>query len=137
MWMDNGVRIFRVDNPHTKPVRFWERLLTEIRITDPDVLFLAEAFTRPAMMRTLAKIGFHQSYTYFTWRNDEAELTEYLRELAGETAPYIPPNFFANTPDILHAYLQYGVLPAFRIPALLPATPSPPLATYSRHQLCR
>src|SRR5260370_33466700 len=135
MWMDNGVRIFRVDNPHTKPVRFWERLLTEIRITDPDVLFLAEAFTRPAMMRTLAMIGFHQSYTYFTWRNDEAELTEYVRELAGETAPYMRPNFFTNTPDILHAYLQYGGLPAFRIRAVLAAMLSPTWGIYSGYEL--
>ncbi|HEV2256021.1 MAG TPA: alpha-1,4-glucan--maltose-1-phosphate maltosyltransferase [Streptosporangiaceae bacterium] len=135
VWMDHGVRIFRVDNPHTKPVRFWERLLTEIRITDPDVLFLAEAFTRPAMMRTLAKIGFHQSYTYFTWRNDEEELTEYLRELAGETAPYMRPNFFTNTPDILHAYLQYGGLPAFRIRAVLAAMLSPAWGIYSGYEL--
>ena len=78
-WMEHGVRIFRVDNPHTKPLRFWERLLGEIRGTDPDVLFLAEAFTRPAMMHTLAKIGFHQSYTYFTWRNGAQELEEYMR----------------------------------------------------------
>jgi len=135
LWMDHGVRIFRIDNPHTKPVRFWERLLTEIRITDPDVLFLAEAFTRPAMMRTLAKIGFHQSYTYFTWRNDEEELTEYLRELAGETAPYMRPNFFTNTPDILHAYLQYGGLPAFRIRAVLAAMLSPTWGIYSGYEL--
>src|ERR1700736_2097334 len=107
-WMDHGVRIFRVDNPHTKPLRFWERLLTEIRGTDPDVLFLAEAFTRPAMMQTLAKIGFHQSYTYFTWRNTAAEITEYMLELAGPAAAYMRPNFFANTPDILHEYLQHG-----------------------------
>ncbi len=101
LWMDHGVRIFRVDNPHTKPLAFWERLLAEVRATDPDVIFLAEAFTRPAMMRALAMAGFHQSYTYFTWRNNAEELTKYLRELAGETAPYMRPNFFANTPDIL------------------------------------
>jgi starch synthase (maltosyl-transferring) len=135
LWMDHGVRIFRVDNPHTKPVRFWERLLTEIRISDPDVLFLAEAFTRPAMMRTLAKIGFHQSYTYFTWRNDEEELTEYLIELSGETAPYMRPNFFTNTPDILHAYLQYGGLPAFKIRAVLAALLSPTWGIYSGYEL--
>ena len=85
-WMDHGVRIFRVDNPHTKPLRFWEWLLSQVHATDPDVLFLAEAFTRPAMMHTLAKIGFHQSYTYFTWRNGVWELTEYMRELAGDAA---------------------------------------------------
>jgi starch synthase (maltosyl-transferring) len=135
LWMDHGVRIFRVDNPHTKPVRFWERLLTEIRISDPDVLFLAEAFTRPAMMRTLAKIGFHQSYTYFTWRNGVEELTEYLLELSGETAPYMRPNFFTNTPDILHAYLQYGGLPAFEIRAVLAAMLSPTWGIYSGFEL--
>jgi len=135
LWMDHGVRIFRVDNPHTKPVRFWERLLTEIRISDPDVLFLAEAFTRPAMMRTLAKIGFHQSYTYFTWRNGAEELTEYAEELSVQTAPYMRPNFFTNTPDILHAYLQYGGLPAFRIRAVLAAMLSPTWGIYSGYEL--
>jgi starch synthase (maltosyl-transferring) len=135
LWMDHGVRIFRVDNPHTKPVRFWERLLAEIRVSDPDVLFLAEAFTRPAMMRTLAKIGFHQSYTYFTWRNSVAELTEYMLELATETVSYMRPNFFTNTPDILHAYLQYGGLPAFKIRAVLAAMLSPTWGIYSGYEL--
>jgi starch synthase (maltosyl-transferring) len=135
LWMDHGVRIFRVDNPHTKPVRFWERLLTEIRVSDPDVLFLAEAFTRPAMMRTLAKIGFHQSYTYFTWRNGADELTGYMLELSGETAPYMRPNLFVNTPDILHAYLQYGGLPAFAIRAVLAAMLSPAWGIYSGFEL--
>ncbi|MFA0845906.1 alpha-1,4-glucan--maltose-1-phosphate maltosyltransferase, partial [Streptomyces rochei] len=107
-WMDHGVRIFRVDNPHTKPVVFWERVIGEINRADPDVVFLAEAFTRPAMMHTLAQIGFQQSYTYFTWRNTKQELTEYLTELTGDAASYMRPNFFANTPDILHAYLQHG-----------------------------
>jgi starch synthase (maltosyl-transferring) len=135
LWMDHGVRIFRVDNPHTKPVRFWERLLTEIRVSDPDVLFLAEAFTRPAMMETLAKIGFHQSYTYFTWRNGAEELTEYLEYLSGTTAPYMRPNFFTNTPDILHAYLQYGGLAAFKIRAVLAAMLSPTWGIYSGYEL--
>jgi starch synthase (maltosyl-transferring) len=135
LWMDHGVRIFRVDNPHTKPVRFWERLLTEIRVSDPDVLFLAEAFTRPAMTATLAKIGFHQSYTYFTWRNDEEELTEYVRYLSEITAPYMRPNFFTNTPDILHAYLQYGGMPAFKIRAVLAAMLSPTWGIYSGYEL--
>jgi starch synthase (maltosyl-transferring) len=135
LWTDHGVRIFRVDNPHTKPVRFWERLLTEIRGSDPDVLFLAEAFTRPAMMRTLAKIGFHQSYTYFTWRNGAEELTEYALELSGETAPYMRPNFFTNTPDILNAYLQYSGLPAFRIRAVLASMLSPAWGIYSGYEL--
>ncbi len=135
-WMDHGVRIFRVDNPHTKPLRFWERLFAEIRSTDPDVLFLAEAFTRPAMMHTLAKIGFHQSYTYFTWRNGVWELTEYMRELAGEAAAYMRPNFFTNTPDILNEYLQHGGVPAFKIRAVLASMLSPTWGIYSGYELC-
>ena len=135
-WMDHGVRIFRVDNPHTKPLRFWERLFAEIRATDPDVLFLAEAFTRPAMMHTLAKIGFHQSYTYFTWRNGVWELTEYMRELSGDAAAYMRPNFFTNTPDILNEYLQHGGEPAFKIRAVLAAMLSPTWGIYSGYELC-
>jgi starch synthase (maltosyl-transferring) len=136
LWMDHGVRIFRVDNPHTKPLRFWEWLVAQVHATDPDVLFLAEAFTRPAMMRTLAKIGFHQSYTYFTWRNDVWELTEYMRELAGETAPYMRPNFFTNTQDILTEYLQQGGVAAFKIRAVLAAMLSPTYGIYSGYELC-
>ncbi|MEV0118776.1 alpha-1,4-glucan--maltose-1-phosphate maltosyltransferase [Streptomyces sp. NPDC050844] len=135
-WMDHGVRIFRVDNPHTKPVLFWDEVLTDIRRTDPDVIFLAEAFTRPAMLRTLAAIGFQQSYTYFTWRNEKGELTDYLRELSGETAHYLRPNFFVNTPDILHAYLQDGGRPAFEVRAVLAATLSPTWGVYSGYELC-
>jgi starch synthase (maltosyl-transferring) len=135
-WMDHGVRIFRVDNPHTKPLWFWERLFTEIRITDPDVLFLAEAFTRPAMMHTLAKIGFHQSYTYFTWRNGVWELEEYMGELSGDAAVYMRPNFFANTPDILTEYLQHGGVPAFKIRAVLATMLSPTWGIYSGFELC-
>jgi len=135
-WMDHGVRIFRVDNPHTKPLPFWERLLAEVDRTDPDVIFLAEAFTRPAMMHTLAKIGFHQSYTYFTWRNNAAELTDYLRELSGPAAAYMRPNFFTNTPDILHEYLQHGGPPAFRVRAVLAAMLSPSWGMYSGYELC-
>ncbi len=135
-WMDHGVRIFRVDNPHTKPPPFWERLLTEVSRTDPDVIFLAEAFTRPAMMHTLAMIGFHQSYTYFTWRNTVPELTSYLRELAGPDAACMRPNFFANTPDILTEYLQHGGPPAFRIRAVLAAMLSPSWGIYSGYELC-
>ncbi|WP_084704079.1 alpha-1,4-glucan--maltose-1-phosphate maltosyltransferase [Phaeacidiphilus oryzae] len=134
-WMAHGVRIFRVDNPHTKPVVFWERVLGEIARTDPDVVFLAEAFTRPAMMRTLAKVGFHQSYTYFTWRNDREELTEYLSELAYETAAYMRPNLFVNTPDILHAYLQHGGRPAFAVRAVLAATMAPSWGVYAGYEL--
>jgi starch synthase (maltosyl-transferring) len=136
LWMDHGVRIFRVDNPHTKPVRFWDRLLSDIRQTDPDVVFLAEAFTRPAMMATLGKVGFHQSYTYFTWRNGKDELTEYLAELSGPAAPYMRPNFFANTPDILHEYLVHGGQPAFKIRAVLASMLSPAWGIYSGYELC-
>ncbi|UAX58234.2 alpha-1,4-glucan--maltose-1-phosphate maltosyltransferase [Streptomyces sp. A144] len=135
-WMDHGVRIFRVDNPHTKPVVFWERVIGEINRADPDVVFLAEAFTRPAMMHTLAQIGFQQSYTYFTWRNTKQELTEYLTELTGDAASYMRPNFFANTPDILHAYLQHGGRPAFEVRAVLAATLSPAWGIYSGYELC-
>ena len=136
LWMDHGVRIFRVDNPHTKPLAFWERLLAEVRATDPDVIFLAEAFTGPATMRALAMVGFHQSYTYFTWRNNAEELTEYLRQLARETAPYMRPNFFVNTPDILHEYLQHGGRSAFEIRAVLAAMLTPAWGIYSGFELC-
>jgi starch synthase (maltosyl-transferring) len=134
-WMDHGVRIFRVDNPHTKPLPFWQRLLADIARTDPDVIFLAEAFTRPAMMHTLAKIGFQQSYTYFTWRNSAAELTEYGQELAGPAAAYMRPNFFVNTPDILGGYLQHAGLTAFRVRAVLAAMMSPSWGVYSGYEL--
>jgi starch synthase (maltosyl-transferring) len=134
-WMDHGVRIFRVDNPHTKPVSFWAWLLDEVRSTDPDVLFLSEAFTRPAMMQTLARVGFHQSYTYFTWRTEKWELEAYLTELSQQTAHFLRPNFFVNTPDILHAFLQYGGPPAFKIRAVLAATMSPSWGVYSGFEL--
>jgi starch synthase (maltosyl-transferring) len=134
LWMDHGVRIFRVDNPHTKPVDFWHRLLGEIRRTDPDVVFLAEAFTRPAMMHTLAKVGYQQSYTYFTWRTSKDELTEYATELR-DSAAYMRPNFFVNTPDILHAYLQYGGPAAFRIRAVLASMLSPSWGVYAGYEL--
>ncbi|MEU8958079.1 alpha-1,4-glucan--maltose-1-phosphate maltosyltransferase [Streptomyces sp. NPDC048518] len=134
-WMGHGVRIFRVDNPHTKPVVFWEQVLADINATDPDVVFLAEAFTRPAMMRTLAAVGFQQSYTYFTWRNSKEELTDYLTELSRETAHVLRPNFFVNTPDILHAYLQEGGRPAFEVRAVLAATLSPAWGVYSGYEL--
>ncbi|WP_457514941.1 maltotransferase domain-containing protein [Streptomyces sp. TE33382] len=135
-WMDHGVRIFRVDNPHTKPVVFWEKVIAGINGTDPDVIFLAEAFTRPAMMRTLGAIGFQQSYTYFTWRNTKRELTEYVTELAGETASYMRPNFFVNTPDILPGYLQDGGRPAFEARAVLAATLAPSWGVYAGFELC-
>ncbi|MFE2550628.1 alpha-1,4-glucan--maltose-1-phosphate maltosyltransferase [Streptomyces sp. NPDC059355] len=136
-WMDHGVRIFRVDNPHTKPVVFWQKVIADINKSDPDVIFLAEAFTRPAMMRALAAIGFQQSYTYFTWRNTKAELTEYLTELADvRSASVMRPNFFVNTPDILHEYLQQGGRPAFEVRAVLAATLSPTWGVYAGYELC-
>jgi starch synthase (maltosyl-transferring) len=135
-WMSHGVRIFRVDNPHTKPVVFWEQVLSDINRTDPDVIFLAEAFTRPAMLRTLAAIGFQQSYTYFTWRNSKREITEYLTELSTETSAYLRPNLFVNTPDILHSYLQKGGRPAFEVRAVLAATLAPSWGVYSGFELC-
>ena len=133
--MSHGVRIFRVDNPHTKPVHFWEQLLAEIRESDPDVLFLAEAFTRPAMMRQLAAVGFHQSYTYFTWRNTKSEVSDYFTELSQETAHVLRPNCFVNTPDILHAFLQYGGPPAFKIRAVLAAMLAPTWGVYAGFEL--
>ncbi len=135
LWMSHGVRIFRVDNPHTKPVAFWEWLLREVRRTDPDVIFLAEAFTRPAMMRGLGAVGFHQSYTYFTWRTARWEIEEYLRELATETDHLMRPNFFVNTPDILHAFLQYGGPAAFKIRAAIAALSSPSWGVYAGYEL--
>ena len=134
-WMAHGVRIFRVDNPHTKPVAFWEWLLGRIRATDPDVLFLSEAFTKPPMMKALGTIGFHQSYTYFTWRNNRPEIEAYLREVSTETSHVLRPNFFVNTPDILHAFLQYGGPAAFRIRATLAATGSPSWGVYAGFEL--
>ncbi|MDQ1748040.1 MAG: hypothetical protein QOD07_2303 [Frankiaceae bacterium] len=134
-WIDHGVRIFRVDNPHTKPVAFWEWLIAEVRKDHPDVVWLAEAFTKPPMMHMLAKVGFTQSYTYFTWRNERWELEEYLTELSTETVDFLRPNFFVNTPDILHAYLQYGGPPAFHIRAVLAATMSPSWGVYSGYEL--
>jgi starch synthase (maltosyl-transferring) len=135
VWMSHGVRIFRVDNPHTKPVEFWEWLIAEVRKTDPDVIFLSEAFTKPPMMRALATVGFHQSYTYFTWRTAKWELEQYLTELAHETSTVMRPNFFVNTPDILHAYLQYGGPAAFKIRAALAATGSPSWGVYAGFEL--
>jgi starch synthase (maltosyl-transferring) len=134
-WIHHGVRIFRVDNPHTKPVEFWERLLAEVQRIDPGVLFLSEAFTRPAMMHALGAIGYHQSYTYFTWRTGKTELEDYLREVSSESDHLMRPNFFVNTPDILHAYLQYGGPAAFKVRAVLAATGSPSWGVYSGYEL--
>ena len=134
-WADRGVRIFRVDNPHTKPVRFWDRLFAAVHATDPDILFLAEAFTRPAMMRALAEVGFHQNYSYFAWRNEKWELEEYAQELSNISSAYMRPNLFVNTPDILTAYLQYGGPAAFAIRATLAATLAPTWGVYSGFEL--
>ena len=136
-WVRQGVRIFRVDNPHTKPLPFWKWLIREVNDRYPDVIFLAEAFTRPKMMRELAKIGFQQSYTYFTWRNTKHELTEYMNELAfSEMAEYYRPNFFANTPDINPYYLQTSGRPGFIVRAVLAATLSSIYGLYSGYELC-
>ena len=129
-WVRRGVKAFRIDNPHTKPVAFWEWLIAEVRREDPDVIFLSEAFTRPAMMTTLAKAGFSQSYTYFTWKNTKAELEEYMAELVA-WSPFYRSNAFVNTPDILHEYLQVGGPPAFHARLVLAATLSPAYGMYS------
>ncbi len=134
-WVELGVKVFRVDNPHTKPFAFWTWLIERVHDRDRDVVFLAEAFTKRAVMRHLAKLGFSQSYTYFTWKNSRWELTEYVSELAysGEQE-YFRPNFFANTPDILHAYLQHGGRPAFEARLVLAATLSPSYGIYSGYE---
>ncbi|MDX6216744.1 MAG: hypothetical protein QOG99_2328 [Frankiales bacterium] len=134
VWVERGVKIFRVDNPHTKPLDFWEWLIAQVKKTDPDVLFLAEAFTRPAMMHELGRIGFTQSYTYFTWRVGKQELTEYALELV-EASTYMRPNFFVNTPDILHESLQYGGPPVFKIRAVLASLLSPSYGVYAGYEL--
>jgi len=136
-WAERGVRIFRVDNPHTKPVAFWEFAIAEVQAKFPDVIFLSEAFTRPKMMQVLAKVGFTQSYTYFTWRNTPAELREYFTELTQTPMlEYFRPNLFPNTPDILPVYLQEGGRPAFMIRAVLAATLSGVYGIYSGFELC-
>jgi len=136
-WAKRGVRIFRVDNPHTKPVAFWEYLITGVREKYPDTIFLSEAFTRPKMMKALAKAGFNQSYTYFTWRNSKRELIEYFTELTQtEMSEYFRPNLWPNTPDILPFVLQEGGRPAFIIRVLLAATLSPLYGIYSGYELC-
>jgi starch synthase (maltosyl-transferring) len=134
-WVDCGVTVFRVDNPHTKPLPFWEWLIREVREEHPDVFFFAEAFTRPAPMTTLAKAGFAQSYTYFTWKNTRWELLEFLGQLL-EWRDFYRPNCFANTPDILHEYLQLGGRPAFEARLVLAATLSPSYGIYSGFESC-
>ena len=136
-WVDQGIRLFRVDNPHTKPLPFWEWLIADIRSRHPDTIFLAEAFTHPKMMYRLAKIGFGQSYTYFTWRNTKYELTQYLTELT-TTAPrnFFRPHFFVNTPDINPLFLQTAGRPGFLIRAALAATLSGLWGLYNGFELC-
>jgi starch synthase (maltosyl-transferring) len=136
-WIEHGVRIFRVDNPHTKTFAFWQWMIADVQARDPGVIFLSEAFTRPKVMRRLAKLGFTQSYTYFTWRNTKAELEEYFTELTQtEMQEYFRPNLFANTPDILHAFLQRGGPAAFRIRLILAATLGASYGIYSGFELC-
>ncbi|HET6762325.1 MAG TPA: alpha-1,4-glucan--maltose-1-phosphate maltosyltransferase [Longimicrobiaceae bacterium] len=136
-WVEQGVKTFRVDNPHTKPVQFWEWMIREVQRAHPDVLFLSEAFTRPKMMRALAKAGFSQSYTYFTWRNFKGEIAEYFTELTqGPMKEYFRGNLFPNTPDILPEFLQRGGRPAFMIRAVLAATLSSVYGIYSGFELC-
>ncbi|ANP72991.1 alpha-1,4-glucan--maltose-1-phosphate maltosyltransferase [Cryobacterium arcticum] len=134
-WIGVGVNIFRVDNPHTKPLDFWEWLIGEINRESPDVVFLAEAFTRPALLQGLAKVGFQQSYTYFTWRNTKEELEEFFDGLAHDTADFLRPNLFVNTPDILTEYLQFGGPAAFKIRAALAATAAPTWGVYAGFEL--
>ncbi|MBM9466842.1 alpha-1,4-glucan--maltose-1-phosphate maltosyltransferase [Nakamurella leprariae] len=133
-WIDHGVRVFRVDNPHTKPIDFWEWLIAQVHRQHPDVIFLAEAFTKPAMMHELGRLGFTQSYTYFTWRNAKQELIDYAVELV-EASDYMRPNFWPNTPDILHEALQHGGPANFAIRATLAATLSPSWGVYSGFEL--
>ncbi len=133
-WVGLGIRAFRVDNPHTKPLNFWHWLIGEVKRVEPDVLFLAEAFTRPAVMHGLGKIGFTQSYTYFTWRTTAADLREYCEELVAG-ADHMRPNFWPNTPDILHETLQHGGPPMFRIRAVLASMLSPSWGMYAGYEL--
>ena len=135
VWIDHGVTAFRVDNPHTKPLDFWERILADVATDHPEVIFLAEAFTRPAMMHTLAQIGFHQSYTYFAWRNTKKELAAYLTEVSGPGAAYMRPSFWPTTHDILTPYMQQGGAAAFAIRAVLAATGAPTWGIYAGYEL--
>jgi starch synthase (maltosyl-transferring) len=136
-WVDKGVKIFRVDNPHTKPFPFWEWMIGEVRSKHPDTVFLSEAFTRPKVMKRLAKVGFNQSYTYFTWRNEKQELIDYLTELTQEQCRYyMRPNFFANTPDINPFFLQGSGRPGFRIRLVLAATLAGSYGIYNGFEIC-
>jgi starch synthase (maltosyl-transferring) len=135
VWIDHGVTLFRVDNPHTKPVQFWQWLIADVAKDHPEIIWLSEAFTKPAMMHTLAKAGFQQSYTYYAWRNLRWELEEYLRELAGEAAAYMRPSFWPTTHDILTPYMQYGGPTAWTLRAALAATLVPSYGIYSGYEL--
>jgi starch synthase (maltosyl-transferring) len=135
LWIDRGVTIFRVDNPHTKTLQFWEIVLRELNTEHPEIVFLAEAFTRPAMLQSLAQVGFQQSYTYFTWRNTKEELAEFFTSLSNETPAFLRPNLFVNTPDILTEFLQFGGVPAYKIRAALAATASPTWGVYAGYEL--
>ena len=135
LWISRGVKIFRVDNPHTKPVNFWEWLIGEINAEFPDVIFLAEAFTRPAMMHTLGKVGYQQSYTYYTWRNTKYELTQYLNELAHSSSAFFRPNLWVSTPDILVPYLQFGGVAGHKIRAAIAAMAGSSWGMYAGYEL--
>lgn len=134
-WIAQGVTIFRVDNPHTKPLEFWEWLIATVNADRPDIVFLAEAFSRPEVMQTLAKAGFQQSYSYYTWRNTKDELEEFFTSIATETADFMRPNLFVNTHDILTEYLQFGGRPAYSIRAALAATAAPTWGVYAGYEL--
>ena len=135
LWVSKGVKIFRVDNPHTKPVHFWQDLLDIVHRESPEVIFLAEAFTAPAMMHALGKAGFHQSYTYFTWRTSKSELTEYGREVAQQTSAFFRPNFWVNTPDINPFHLQSGNPAMFALRAVLASTLTPSWGMYAGYEI--
>jgi starch synthase (maltosyl-transferring) len=135
LWVSKGVKIFRVDNPHTKPVHFWQDLLDIVRRESPEVIFLAEAFTAPAMMHALGKAGFHQSYTYFTWRTSKSELTDYGREVAQQTSAFFRPNFWVNTPDINPLHLQSGNPAMFALRAVLASTLTPSWGMYAGYEI--
>ena len=135
VWIDHGVTLFRVDNPHTKPVEFWQWLIADVAKDHPEVIWLAEAFTQPAMMHTLGKVGFQQSYTYYTWRNSAYDLREYLTELSGDAAAYMRPSFWPTTHDILTPYMQFGGPAAWKLRAVLAATLVPTYGIYSGYEL--
>ncbi len=136
VWLDHGIRLFRVDNPHTKPLEFWQWLIADVARDHPETIWLSEAFTKPAMMHALAKIGFQQSYTYYAWRNTAHELRDYVTELAGEAASYMRPSFWPTTHDILTPYMQYGGPTAFKVRAALAATLVPTYGIYAGYEHC-